>query len=319
MDTVTILRRLWRFRLLVSVAALVAVLVGMFVSYKLPSMESRKYEVGVATARILVDTPASQVVDVAPKGSDSLGIRATLLSNLMVDGVVKSAIAKRAGIPEAKLYGVADSADGASPGAAKPDPRGYSLATKVLITAKGDSLPIIEVATQGPDARAAEKLANAAIEGLHDYLDSKAVADQVPDSQRLRVSGLGVPQAQLQVRGPRLIFSVVAVIFVFGLGCAAILMLSGLIHQLQSGASPVMRSRDAFIDPRDDLWDVEQDVPAVEEDELEPWVDSEPAFAPPAAANGNGNGNGEPVLPGADPSPAPPAKRSTSWWGGGPG
>src|SRR5690242_4036312 len=168
MDTVTILRRLWRFRLLVAASAMLAVIAGVLVvaRYSAPlKLESRKYEVGVATARILVDTPASQVVDVAPKGSDSLGVRATLLSNLMVDGVVKSVIAKRAGIPEAKLYGIADSADGASPGD-KPDPRGYSLATTVLVTTKGDSLPIIQLTATGPDARGAEKLANASIDGL---------------------------------------------------------------------------------------------------------------------------------------------------------
>jgi hypothetical protein len=314
MDTVTILRRLWRHRLFVGLVAVFAVIVGVFVSYKLPSFESRKYEVGVATARILVDTPASQVVDVAPKGSDSLGVRATLLSNLMVDGVVKSVIAKRAGIPENKLYGVADAADGSSPGGAKPDPRGYSIATTVLVTTKGDSLPIIELTAQGPDARGAEKLANASIDGLRDYLNSKALAEAVPDGQRLRVSGLGVPQASQQVRGPRMIFSVAAVIFVFGFGCAAILMLTGLLHTLRFGPAPKAPPELAY-DPSEALW---------EEPELdpEPWPedDFEAIYESPAQVNGNGNGNGK--RPDADaepePEPAPGQPAQSGWWGGGP-
>jgi hypothetical protein len=310
MDTVTILRRLWRLRLLVAIVAMFALLVGVWVSYKLPSFESRKYEVGVATARILVDTPASQVVDVAPKGSDSLGVRATLLSNLMVDGVVKSVIAKRAGIPEAKLSGIADSADGPSAGASKPDPRGYSLATTVLVTTKGDSLPIIEITAQGPDARAAQKLANASIDGLREYLDSKAVAEQVPDAQRLRVSGLGVPQAQQQVRGPRTIFSVVAVIFVFGLGCAAILMFVGLFDALRFGPQPRTPDEPVY-DAGEELWEPEPDL------HEQAWADElEAIYDPPAPVNGSANGNH--TTPEAEPDPSPAQPAQGGWWGGGP-
>ncbi|HWK28781.1 MAG TPA: hypothetical protein VNS09_19630, partial [Solirubrobacter sp.] len=175
MDTVTILRQLWRFRFLVIVVALVSVFAGLAVTFKLPSTESRKYEVGVATARLLLDTPASQVVDVAPKGSDVLGARATLLANLMVDGEIKTAIARQAGVSPAKLAGLNDSAQVAA--TAPLDPRGFQIGTKVLTATGGDSLPIIEVDAQAPTAAGAEKLANAAITGLRSYLDAKAVAE----------------------------------------------------------------------------------------------------------------------------------------------
>ena len=312
MDTVTILRQLWRFRRLVAIMAVIAAIIGIAVSYKLPSFESRKYEVGVATARILVDTPASQVVDVSPKGSDSLGVRATLLSNLMVDGVVKSVIARHAGIAEGKLFGAAESADGPSPGAGKPNPRGYALTTKVLITPKGDSLPIIQVSTQAPDAQAAERLADASIDGLREYLDSKAVAEQVPDGQRLRVTGLGTPQGQDQVRGPRLIFSIAAFIFIFGLGCAAILMFSWLIGALRGEPGAPKAPYDEILyeqGARDELWDIE---PELREADPVPWPeDAAVAFVP------DGSSNGAPVLPAPAEGQAP-SGRSRSWWGGDP-
>src|SRR4051812_43174100 len=123
MDIVTILRDLWRRRLLVVGVYLVALLAGTAVVYKIsfpPKLESRKYDVGVATARILVDTPSSQVVEVAPKGSDSLGVRANLLASLMVDGNVKSAIAHRAGLDPSKLVGVSDAAEEPAPVSAPP-------------------------------------------------------------------------------------------------------------------------------------------------------------------------------------------------------
>src|SRR4051794_10310739 len=211
----------------------------MFVSFKLPSMQSRQYEVGVATAHILVDTPASQVIDVAPAGSDTLGVRATLLSNLMVDGVVKEAIAKRAGVPEGQLHGTSEAGVVSEGGSdSKANPRGYALDTKVLITSKGDPLPIIEVAATAPDAAGADKLARASIDGLVDYLKSKAAADAVPDHERLRVSGLGVPQARLVKRGPLAIFSVFAAIFVFGFACAVILAVDGLVRELKAPPRP---------------------------------------------------------------------------------
>ena len=95
MEAVTILRELWRRRILVAVVALVSILAGLSTAYSISlPPKSKSFEVGVATGRILVDTPDSQVVDVQPKGSGTLGIRAGVLANLMTEGDVKAAIAK---------------------------------------------------------------------------------------------------------------------------------------------------------------------------------------------------------------------------------
>jgi hypothetical protein len=237
MDTVTILRDLWRLRLAVVVIAVLAVLVGMALVFKLPSLESRKYEVGVATARILVDTPSSQVVEVAPKGSDSLGVRANLLASLMVDGVVKAAIAERAGIAPEKLVGITEAATEPGPVAKPPSSRDFVLTTRVLTNTGGDQLPIIEIDSQAPDRAAAAKLAIAAVEGLGDYLDSTAALQQVKDADRLKVSGLGAPQAVSEIRGPSNMMAIVAVIFIFALGCAALLGIRALVAALRAASA----------------------------------------------------------------------------------
>jgi hypothetical protein len=229
MELVTILRELWRLRLLVVVVALIALLAGLAVAFKLPSLESRKYEVGVATASVLVDTPNSQVVEVAPKGSDTLGVRANLIANLMAEGVVKSAIAQRAGIPPERLEGIAESA-GAPAEKPPSSADAYVLTMRVVSTFDGDRLPIIEIEAQAPDAPRAAKLAGAAVTGLRDYLDSKAASEEVPDADRLRVSGLGSPQARDVVRGPKSVFAVAAVLFVFALGCGTILGVLALVR-----------------------------------------------------------------------------------------
>jgi hypothetical protein len=230
MELVTILRELWRVRVLVIVVGLIALLAGLAVAFRLPSLESRKYEVGVATASVLVDTPNSQVVEVAPKGSDTLGVRANLIANLMAEGVVKTAIAQRAGIAPEKLEGVAESAGGPAVAAGPTKADAHVLTTRVVSTFDGARLPIIEIEAQAPDAARAAKLADAAVTGLRDYLDSKAASEEVPDADRLRVSGLGSPQARDVVRGPKNIFAVAAVLFVFALGCGAILGTLALIR-----------------------------------------------------------------------------------------
>jgi hypothetical protein len=215
MQTVTILRQLWLHRRLTAVAALVAVVAGL-------AIQSQRHQVGVATARILVDTPDSQVVDVAPRGSDTLGVRANLLANLMVDGVVKAAIAKRAGLRPDEFAGIAESAVG-TVGSAPGGPTARVLRTQVLAATDGERLPIIDVETQGPNAAAATTLANASVNGLNDYLNAKASQDPVAAGQRLRVSGLGVAQGRSEPRGPKRLLVMVAVLLVFAAGCALIL------------------------------------------------------------------------------------------------
>jgi hypothetical protein len=237
MDTVTILRDLWRLRLAVVVILVLAVLAGVALVFKLPSLESRKYEVGVATARILVDTPSSQVVEVAPKGSDTLGIRANLLASLMVDGVVKSAIAQRAGIPPEKLVGISEASSEPGPVAKPPGPRDFVLTTRVLVNTGGDQLPIIEIDVQAPDRANAAKLGVAAMEGLRDYLDSTAAKQQVADADRLKVSGLGAPQAVTEVRGPSITVGVIAVLFTFGFGSATLLGFRALVAALRAASA----------------------------------------------------------------------------------
>lgn len=225
MDTVTILRDLWRCRLAVVGVLLLAVLTGAVVLYKVSfplKVESRKYHVGVATNSILVDTPSSQVVELSAEGSDTLGLRANLLARLMVDGAVKTTIAKKAGLDPQELIGFSTS--GQDLPVAKPEDRHAPiLRTRVLANGDGAQLPIIQVETQAANVQEAAKLADAAVAGLSEYLDSKAASQAVPNARRLQVGPLGVTEAETTARGPRDLFGAAATLIVFGLGCALIL------------------------------------------------------------------------------------------------
>ena len=187
----------------------------------------------MATTSILVDTPSSAVVDVAPKGSDTLGVRANVLASVMVDGDVKAQIAQAAGLNPADIVGVAKSGGTNAPvttPASPKDPNAPMLTTQVLTDNTQDALPIIQVQAQAQDAASAAKLANAAVVGLRNYLSTKAAAERIPDAQRLQVNGLGVSQAHTVSQGPSKIVAVIAAILVFILGCFAILGVVALIR-----------------------------------------------------------------------------------------
>lgn len=232
METVTILRQLWRLRRVVVVIGVVALLTGFGVAYRIsfpPKLESRNYNVAIATTRILVDTPSSQVVTVAPKGSDLLGVRANLIANLMVDGVVKTDIARRVNLRPSQLGAVAQSASATDP---SPEPiggRANLLTTSVLTNAAGDDLPVIEIDAQAPNPAAAARLADAAVTGLRSYLDSKAASERISSARRLRVTGLGSPQIREQGRGPGLLIASAAAVLVFLAGCAILLLIRSML------------------------------------------------------------------------------------------
>jgi hypothetical protein len=233
---VAILRDLWHLRLAVLVVFLVAALVGVAVAFRVsfpPSLESRKYEVGVATVRVLVDTPTPQVVGVAPKGSETLVPRATLLASLMVDGVVNDAIARRADLRPAQLQSSSTvAAEEQAP--ERPGPRDYALTTRVLSSGGGDPLPIIEIEAQSPTAPAAKRLANAAVAGLRDYLDSQAADTSA--TRRLQVGGLGTAQAGTVVRGTGGMMGVAVTLLLFAGGCAVLLVIRALARDWRAGA-----------------------------------------------------------------------------------
>jgi hypothetical protein len=246
-ETVTILRELWRRRLLVALVALAAIFVGLALTYRfsLPP-ESRKYEVGIANSRVLVDTPASQVVQVDPRGSETLGTRASLIATLMVEGEVKAAIAERAGLPPKELVALsqADIDAGSVPSSTLDDPDVNLLTTQVYASPEGDQLPIVEVEAQAPSVAGAANLAEAATSGLRDYLDSKAAAEDAADRRRLRVTPLGEPQARLEVRGPSRVIAVGSALFILIAGCAAIVGGSALARGWREAAASELAEPD---------------------------------------------------------------------------
>jgi hypothetical protein len=258
MESITILRELWRLRYLVFLGALLALAIALMTAYRVslapPKLESRQYHVGLASARVLIDTPDSQVVDLNPKGADALSSRASLLANLMASSPVKAVIARAAGVPANQLVAVAPSATGptAPTPLSKAASESASAANTYVLTMQADeTLPIIAVSAQAPDADQAARLANAASTGLRYYLRSVAGAQNVPAARQVVISSLGAAQSADVVKGPRRLFAVIAFIFIFGLACFGVVMVSGIARGWRRAAA-LERSAGQLVPTPDD-------------------------------------------------------------------
>lgn len=307
MDTVTVMRTLRGRPRLVGAVALLAALAGFLLAYS-PGMppEPRQHTVGVATARILLDTPKSQVVDPTPRGSETLPSRASLLANIMAEGEVKADIARVAGLEPRRL--LASTASAIEPATVPPkaadNRNAHLLTTDVVLNQDGLQLPIIKIEAQAPTVTGAVTLANAAVEGLGNYLESKAAAEELPFTRRLTVSALGGAQGSEEVRGPGPLIGLAGFVFVLIVGIAAILFGTALARGWHQAAdAPLIEEEpadDAIADDpfdQDDIaWldpDREREAPAEADDFWLDLPDSEPAFGPPTSQNGDSSAAGE--------------------------
>ena len=259
-DLIAILRLLWLRRGFVGLTLLISLSVGVVVAYRVTisplELESRQYTVGIAAARVLIDTPQSKVVDLGAAGADysALGGRAALLANLMASGPVKAAIARRVGVSPDTFDAIAPAPEGAAASVARPPqtPTGGEDANALVLTIQTETdVPIISFRSQAPDAAAAARLADGAVQGLRDYLGSIAAAQKVPQARQLVVTQLGRAGAGTEVRGRSRIYALLAALIVFSLMCTVAVVLPGIARRWGAiAADEEARAADASPWPR---------------------------------------------------------------------
>lgn len=217
MELVAILRVLWRRRTLVALGAVAAAALGVAAAIGEPS------RVGVASVRVALDTPRSQLIDRMPVGAESLGWRAALLADLMVSEPVKRDIAREARVAPDSLAVVEPLL--AAPMVSAPLPKSAAVAAAVtpelylLAVSVHDELPIVSLDARAPSRRAAVRLAEAAARTLRAAASSSAAG---PEMQGLVAESVGPVQTTRIVDGPRRAASLGIFIFVFVLWCGAV-------------------------------------------------------------------------------------------------
>lgn len=241
MTAISVLRELWARRLFVAVGFALAVMVGILLAFSVkpglpPKFDGRQYEVGIASAAVLVDSPSSLSVDLTGGQSKadvaSLSARARLLANLMASSPLKEQIARRAGvsadrmIASAPTFGPAGTPSPLTTGATKVKPSDPDA--NILTVHVNEVLPIITVDAQAANPASAARMSSSAVEELTTYLSSVAAKDRVPDAQQLVIKPLGPAKSTTVRRGPRRLFAVIGFMFGFGLWCAGIVIVAAL-------------------------------------------------------------------------------------------
>jgi hypothetical protein len=168
MEVLGLLGVLWRRRLALAVGAIAAVAAAVAVGTAPPS------SYGVGWARIVLDTPESQVVDTKPSGADTLPWRASLLIHLMSSDQERRDLSRRVGIRPEELAVIdtglsAPEATASLPSAASKlaavDPAPYVL----TMYRSTDQLPMITIEGAAPDTRRAARL----VQGVVDMLKAQ--------------------------------------------------------------------------------------------------------------------------------------------------
>lgn len=222
------LRHLWRHRLLVGAGLIVALVMGVSVSYHVgfgfpPTLTSKQQGVGFASSKVLVDSPSSQTVDLGG-GSVTADVaamtsRARLLANIMATSPLKDEIARRAGIDPRSFSAISPSLgeDTPRPSAGAANPKAY-----VMSVYFNEALPIVTADVQAADRATASRIAAAAADTIVDYVHKLAALDDVALSHRLVIRRMGPPLAETRRTSERHLFAAFVFLITFSLWCSMI-------------------------------------------------------------------------------------------------
>ncbi len=164
MEILLVLRAAWRRRRLVAgaVASAVIVFVGLH------GMSPATTTSAVAWTRVALDTPRSQLLAVAPTGSESLIWRASLIEHLMATDASTRELASRLGVPANQVL-VVDN-DLVNPLVATTIANAATLAAgramapyTLTVFLQNTSMPVISIEAAGPTRAGADRLAGAAV------------------------------------------------------------------------------------------------------------------------------------------------------------
>jgi hypothetical protein len=160
------------------VALVAAVLSVSRVSLLPPTIEPRQIESGTATTHFVIDSPlrGSMPSMLFPQHAEGVAKRADLLSEMIATPPVLSRIARRLGVSQDEVGAVSRSTAGVP--LALSEPASEERATEILASGKQYRLdiqarhgaPVVDVYAQAPSKRDAERLADAAVSSLRDYL-----------------------------------------------------------------------------------------------------------------------------------------------------
>lgn len=234
MAFVDTIRHLWGRKLLVGLVFVVAVIAALFSAYRFSTsgLEKRALSVAAASSQILVDsTDSPALVKGVESGTfEENSTRAKIYAQYLAGYEARQKIAKLVGVPVATLATSGPFSGAIAEGSYASQPseeRAGELlqegnSNRLVYTAQED-VPIITVDAQAATANTAIALAGASYTVLKEYIHSLEV-DGTPVRNGVTVRELGAPEGGTLGGSNNIMLMILAFLLVFGLGCAAILL-----------------------------------------------------------------------------------------------
>lgn len=232
------LRELWGQKLGLAIAFLIALLASLRIVFAIgflpPSLHEKPLGVASASTHVLVDTPRSSVIDLRQDtySFTELTNRTLLLGNVMASAPVREYIARRAEVPADQIRiaapltpeqprPITDSEHQPKTSDILKSPDEYRLSIQ-----SNPTVPMLDIFSQAPDGDAAGRLANAAVDGLRDYLGAIANEHSTPRRDQVRLVQLGRASGGSIDSGAGIQLAMIVFLFVFAISCAAVLFIA---------------------------------------------------------------------------------------------
>ena len=254
---------LWQLRPWVIACTLLALIVSIAsvakISLMPPRLSSRSLEIATGTTHVLVDTPKSSALDLRQNTYDfqALTQRAVVLGNLIADGSVRDTIAQRAHIPIDSLQ-ISPPLTPKQPAARvgadnRPSVTDIAKSTdQYRLSIQTDpTVPVLDIYAEAPTAAAATTLANAAVDGMRDYLARLAVVQHTPPTDQIKLLQLGPARGKVINHGIEWQVAFLAFVLTLAVACATAIFLSRVSRGWRTAA---LADRQASATARPELW-----------------------------------------------------------------
>ena len=200
MTFVSALRELWKRKVLVAIAVVIALALSILAVYQVGGGGiAKKGSVEAhGSTQILIDSARSPIAG-SKRDISGLISRAGVFARLMAGGDVVAQIAEDAGVdPESIQVTGPSPLPGEAPGATEAE---EALPYGLTFTEEPE-LPIVSVVTRAPTVKEAAALAEASPEALRGVIQTVQEQQSTPAREKVEVRVLGPPQAQVSSTGP---------------------------------------------------------------------------------------------------------------------
>ena len=221
MELLAFLRWLRRHPIAVALGVVIAA-AAAFMSVQGPS---RTF--AIASQRLVLDTPKSQLLNADPAGADTLTWRAAVLSEMTATRPLEDRIARDMGVPSRSLgvmsMNLTDPAVESALTTAAQEAEAEAGERYLVAVSFDERFPLITVATRAPDRQAAARLATVTTAAL-------SAAASAPRGtvapQGLVVESIGRPRTKTVVDGPRRLAAIVVFGVLLSVWCVGIALMS---------------------------------------------------------------------------------------------